>query len=468
MKRCLLVSLWLAASMAFGADNLARNPSLEADANNDGVPDEWQCAGDSRLVTQSLTLDKGRDGKRCAKLACTKFAAGNPAAHAMLAQLGIPVKRGANCRVSFWARAESIECDIVSIALSDTSVWASCGLGGAFAPSTEWQRFEFPFQATRDCPAKSRFQLWFGSTGTLWVDDVEFVESGPQALRPGHIIPAAGRKNLIPNASFEVGEAGWGSIGADDGAHWATPMNALFGGIGVGRGFHGESCLAIKLVQPPGAQPHEVPVAFFDYYELTRKPILAPLAANIGWIEVQPGKPYTLSAYLRTDEHKPGVPARLAAREFERGRFDKLVTVSDKWERHSLTFTPRQPWCFVAIGPDLRKSQENPNPPQSAALFLDAIQLEQGGAPSEFTPREQPEFGIVSPSLQRVYGQSEAVHIGVAAVGLPRMPGAALEVVLTDFFGKEVRRVPLNFAASHHSERIAKQGIRGDGARLGA
>ena len=138
---------------AFGAENLARNPSFEADAKKGGVPDEWQAAGDARLVTQSLALDKGRDGKRCAKLACTKFSAGNPAAHAMLCQLGIPIKRGAWYRVSLWARGENIESDMVSIAASDTSVWAPCGLQSAFVPTPEWQRFEFAFQGKRALPS---------------------------------------------------------------------------------------------------------------------------------------------------------------------------------------------------------------------------------------------------------------------------------------------------------------------------
>jgi len=259
MARCLLACILLFAGAAFGAGNLARNPSFELDANNDGVPDEWQWAGDSRLVTQSLTLDKGRDGKRCAKLACTRFAAGNPAAHAMLAQLGIPIRRGANYRVSFWARGEDIACDVVSVAVSDTSVWASCGLGAAFAPTPEWQRFEFFFQATRDCPKKSRFQIWFGSTGTLWLDDVEFAEAGPRARRPGHVVPSAGKKNLVPNASFELGAAGWGSAEAEGRTHWATPMNALFGSTDETQAFHGRRSLRIQLSEKT------VPVAYFDY-----------------------------------------------------------------------------------------------------------------------------------------------------------------------------------------------------------
>ena len=51
----------------------------------------------------------------------------------MLCQMGVSVRRGTVYRVSLWARAEGIRADIVSIALSDTSVWTTCGLNGSFA-----------------------------------------------------------------------------------------------------------------------------------------------------------------------------------------------------------------------------------------------------------------------------------------------------------------------------------------------
>jgi len=423
---------WALAATAWGGANLARNPSFEADADKDGVPDEWQPAGDRRLVTQTLSLDSGRDGKRCARLACSRFEAGNPAAHAMLCQHGVPVRRGASYRVSFWARGESIETDMVSIALSDTSVWASCGLGGAFAPTREWQRFEFFFQATRDCPEKSRFQLWFGSTGTLWVDDVEFIEAGPQARRPGHIIPSAGKKNLIPNASFEVGTDGWGSAEWDRTVHWGGHMNGLFGTTDDKEAFHGKNSLRIDL------SPNNQPVSFFDYYELSRVPIWAPLAGSVGFIEVEPGKPHTFSIYLRAAA--ADTPARLAIRQFEGRSFEEPVQVSTTWERYSLTFTPTAKWCYVLAGPDLRKTDGTPPPPQQATLWLDALQLERGETPTPFQPRDTVELGLdVTAAWHVTKSEYPFLHITVLAVSAAaEARQAQIEVRLTDFFDAEV------------------------------
>jgi len=360
--RMLLMACALAAT-AVGGANLVRNPSFEVDADGDGVPDEWRWAGDAKLVTQTLALDKGRDGKRCARLSCTSFKAGNAAAHAMLCQMGVAVKRGRVYRVRLWARAEDIESEMVSVALPDTAVWQQCGLGDSFAPTTQWQRYEFIFRATRDVGAKSRFQLWFGSTGTLWVDDVEFEEAGRDLYRPGHVIPAEGRINLVPNASFECGPDGWGSAEWDRAVHWGGRMNRLFGAVDKGIAFHGQHSLRIELT------PESQPVSYFDYYDLSRMRIYAPLAANIGYLEVEPGKPYTLSAFLRADADD--TPARLAVRQFMGGSSDRAVRVGTQWQRVSLTFTPAKRWCYVLAGPDLRKTDQSTHPPKSATLWLD-------------------------------------------------------------------------------------------------
>ena len=389
-----------------GPTSLVQNPSFEEDRERNGVPDGWLASGDSRYVAQTLSLDKGRDGKRCARLSCTRFEAANPAAHAMLCQMGVPVRRGVTYRVRFWARAENIASDVVSIALSDTSTWSNCGLEDFFMPTTEWAAYEFLFQATRDCPKASRFQIWFGSTGTLWLDDVEFVEvdASQSPLRPGLVIPAASHKNLIANASFECDTDGWGSAEWDRARTGAGPMNRLFGTLDDAHTTEprdGHKCLKIEV------SPKTQPVSFFDYYELCRMPVRAPLAANVGFIEIEPGKPYTFSAYMKAKE--AGTPARLAVRYFQGGAASRLVRLTTEWRRYSLTFTPQARWCYVLAGPDLCSGQDNPSPPQTATLWLDAVQLELGERPSEFTPRSPVEFGITTSKPGNVFDRGEPV-----------------------------------------------------------
>jgi hypothetical protein len=422
-----------AAVAAAAEENLVRNPRFETDADGDGVPDAWRASGDGRLVTQTLAVDRGRDGKRCARLTCSQYHSGNPAAHAMICQMGVPVQRGKNYRVTFWARGEDIAGEVVSVALSDTSVWANCGLEGALVPTPEWKQHEFIFRATRDCGEKSRFQIWFKSTGTLWLDDVDFTEAGPDLYRPGHVIPAEGAENLVPNSSFECGPDGWGSAEWDRTTHWGGSMNRLFGEIDAQEACHGRASLKIDL------SPENQPVSYFDYYDLHRTPIRAPLAGNLGFMEVEPGRVYTLSVAMKAA--RADTPALLAVRQFEGRRFEKAVRASTGWERFALQFKPTSRWCYVLAGPDLRETEEHANPPERAMLWLDAVQLEEGEQFSQMTPRQPVELGMWTDRPGNVFGWDEPVDIHFGAFNSePSDREIKVEFRIIDFFGNEVSR----------------------------
>lgn len=428
------LTIWAAAATALGGTNLISDPGCEADADRDASPDYWQAAGDSRLVTQALGFGTGRDAKRCLRLACTRFSPGNPAAHAMLCQKAVPVRRGRAYRVSLWARAEGLAAEIVSLALSDTATWSNCGLEDAFAPSAEWQRYEFVFRATRDCSMKSRFQIWFTSTGTLWVDDVCLEEVEGLLHRPGHVLPAEGHANLVPNASFECGIDGWGSAEADRVTHWGGRLNRLVGALDAEEAFHGRHSLRIEL------KPESQPVSYFDWYHLHREPIRAPLAGNLGYLEVTPGRPYVLSVSMKAADEE--TPARLAVRQFMGPGFEKAVRLCSEWRRYALRFQPTRPWCYVLAGPDLCRSHESPRPPERATVWLDAVQLEPAEAPGAFSARTTVELGLATERLGNVFGWDEPLrlHLRVANHDPEQARAARIELWLTDFFGEELWR----------------------------
>ncbi len=155
-------------------------------------------------------------------------------------------------------------------------------------------------------------------------------------------------------------------------------------------------------------------------------------------MQVEPGKPYTLSVYMKAAA--ANTPARLAVRQFEGRSFDRSVRASTEWGRHSLTFTPTSPWCYVLAGPDLRKTPETPDPPETAALSLDAVQLERGEAPTVFQPRDEVEFALSLapfPILSENTRQSEFVYAQVANTAAEARK-ARLELRVTDFFDREV------------------------------
>ena len=105
------------------------------------------------------------------------------------------------------------------------------------------------------------------------------------------------------------------------------------------------------------------------------------LAANKGWFRVKPGEKYTLSARLRADGE--GLSAPLVAVNATDRPQKKVVQVSRDWKRYEFTFTPTQPFVFVAIGLDLEASGRD-----RGTLWLDAVQLEKGDRATPYEPRE--------------------------------------------------------------------------------
>ncbi|MFO0929661.1 MAG: carbohydrate binding domain-containing protein [Gemmataceae bacterium] len=321
--------------------NLIANGSFEQIGGKPDVPADWAMSG-NRAVVQQLGFGVGRDGKRCGRLICSAFREGGPDHHAMLCQVGkVGVRRGHWYRLSLWARAKDLKEGAVEIGLVNTHVWNNIGLAEAFRPRSAWRRFEFIFRAREDLPAEaSRLQFWFKSTGELWLDDVELVETAAgQRWLP--TIEGKGVKNLVPNSSFECGTANWGSFtwGLSG---WAGNLYRLEGELDDGNAQHGQTSLKIAL------NPTNYPVFWFDYFQPVRQPVKRVLAANQGWFAVEVGKPLTLSAYLKADQEN--VAAQLVVQEAGGRMLSRKVTVGQSWQRHTFTARPSQPYVFIAAG----------------------------------------------------------------------------------------------------------------------
>jgi len=392
MKRILFLAFLVlnAATLGHAAEtNLVANGSFEQSQTKAGVPDDWSSTGNP-AVQQQLILDTGRDGKRCAKLACTVFDGDGPDFHAMICQTGrVSVRRGQWYRITFWAKAEGIKGGAVEVALSDTRRWERVGLEEVCSPGAQWAQFEFLFRAETDLAASaSRLQFWFKGTGTLWLDDVVLAESagGLQWLPQ---ISTDGVKNFVPNSSFECGTANWGTFTYGL-SGWAGNLYRLEGEPDGAVAQHGRYSLKIALTSKT------LPVFFFDYYDPVRQPVRLVMAANQGWFRVNPGEKLTLSAFLRADAE--GVAAQLAANEAPSHLLRKQVTVGKEWQRHEFTFTPTQPFLFIAIGLDLEASGRD-----AATLWLDAVQLERGDHATAYEPRQPVEPFIETGAMGNIF-----------------------------------------------------------------
>ncbi len=396
-----LVLTWAAApTQAAEAVNLVVNGDF-AKVAADGRPEHWQAAGDSGVV-QRLEAARDADGRPYARLVCAEFKQSGPSSHAMLAQVGaVRLVGGRMYEFSCRARAEGIGGRSVSVAISDMKDWSNAGLEGSLRVGRAWRTHRRVFHATRDVGPTSRLQIWFGETGTLSLADVRIVEWRPEAVVFTNVVPAAGGKNLVPNGSFEVGAGGWSSLG--QGAGWGD-LDRLHGRIERSGGTQGQAFLRIPL----GGRA--TPVLYFDYYEPVVRRELRPLAANLGWIEVEKGAAYTLSCDLRAG--RDGVRAMLGLRTADPSGSEQTLTqtvrLGTAWKRYAVTFKPARRYAFVLVGPDLEEEED-------VQVDVDAVQLEKGERATDFEPRAAVEFAFEPSEAAGIFEAGRSASLIVRA-----------------------------------------------------
>lgn len=459
-----------AAALCLAAENLVQNGGFEA-IDPAGQPVGWAVYGRPGWVQQTLSLDVGRAGGHSARLECTGFRGGFADCHAMLAQIGkVAVEAGHWYHLSFWAKAEHIRGRSVLVGLMDTQGWELCGLYRPFRPIREFRRFQFLFQATRSIAATSRLHFAFLETGTLWVDDVELTATAPPEPQYHPTLAVEGRTNLLPNSSFEVGASGWGgyTIGLPG---WGDNLNELWGEVVAGEALHGSHSLCIPYL------PDHTPAFFSAYVEPLQLPVQAPLAANAGWIPVQRGQRYTLSAFLKAD--REGVNALLLVRQGGVSERSQSVSLSTDWQRYTFTFPAESNFCGVAVGLDRRDVPQTP-----ARVWVDALQLEKGETASPYQPRDPVEVGIalsdsptrgLPPATRSFPSRSaDALYIISIPTRGPRPKRDLLlaavnhtdaqqavsgQIILTDFFETVRLKRTFRWILTPHSLKTHRQGI---------
>ncbi len=396
--------------------NMVVNGSFEVDEDNDGVADGWFYApGAPREQAPSVKLyrEAGKVGKWCQVVQCTAFEKG----HVMLAQTGtVAVEPGKEYEVSFWAKGRGLSR--VNVAVQETKTWRHVGLWRSFRPPRRWRRFRFRFVANRAAHETTRLQFWFTSTGTLWLDDVAVVALGKPPAAEYVIRWPDGRKNCLPNASFELGPSGWMTYG-----YWR-----LWGRVVNERSVHGHRCLRID------ADPERVPKAMFDYYEPSVRPLERLAAATKYWIELQPGRQYTFSAYARSNADSEVV---IGVR-FLRAEIPKVVKLpgDGEWHRFTLSFNARGGLAYVYCGPVLR-----PDARTRAIVWLDAFQLERGAEATAFEPRRQIEIAAEVEPWRQAGNRLPGLNMRVIAFNAGHQTAHPLvRWRATDFFGREIAR----------------------------
>jgi hypothetical protein len=423
-----LASLILLAAAVCAAaaepENLVANGDFSQAGG--GKPDRWQCAGDAG-VTQTLAAARDADGRPYAQLICTHYEHRSPASHAMLCQVGgVRLAKGRTYEFSCRMRTEGIAGRAVSVSLPDTKAWTETGLRAEWAVGNAWRTYRRIFRATADVGPTGRLQIWFAETGTLYVADVRIVEVRLDEADFTDVLAPVGGKNLVANGSFEIGPAGWTSMGT--GAGWGD-LATLHGTVETAGGAaHGRAFLRIPL---GGSR---TPVLYFDYYEPVVRRELRPLAAGLGWIPVEKGAAYTLSCDLRAS--RDGAPAVLGVHSADPARrssdHQATVKLTTAWKRYSCTFRADHRYVFPMVGPNLDREDQ-------VDVDVDAVQLEKGERATDFEPRAAVEFALEpsEPGGIFVDGRPASLHLRACNPG-PAPARATVKFEVTDFEDRPV------------------------------
>ena len=401
------------------AQNIIPNGGFEVDTDDDGMADQWSFSGNESVKVE-WSRDEGVEGDFSQKLDCSEFDYTSPSSHVMLAMNdAFALEGGEWYTLTFQVKGENISGSAAEVAIQQTGPWENLGCQAGFRVTPDWREVETSFRASKTVSENLRLQIWFGSTGTIWIDDVRMVASDAPLRRYTEVLPDLGSKNLIPNSSFECGESGWGSI--TDTPGWGGNMSFLHGEIDRDTSAAHASSMRIPVDRETG------PVYFFDYFEMARMPVLKPLLANRGWVSVETGKEYTLSASIKSTP--AGVPCVMKVYHAFAGQPVREDEASTDWQRVTLTFAAQSPQLHIAIGPDLTESDI-----EAATLWVDAVQLEQSPAATDYEPRAPVEVGVTWEAPGHLFSAPADVRATVTAYNTGAEPASVkLSGSLTDF-----------------------------------
>jgi len=167
------------ATPASGAtgESTVRNGDFRR-SQSDDAPDDWQFVSEAKQATWGLEAEGPDSTKRVLRISRPE-STGRDRASVMLAQHDVPVQAGQWYRIRLRAKAEGLAADGVTLALQNTQSWQSLFDYQRFNPEPTWKEFTFLVQANATAESRTRFQIWHGSTGTLWLADVSMTPCDP-------------------------------------------------------------------------------------------------------------------------------------------------------------------------------------------------------------------------------------------------------------------------------------------------
>ena len=219
----LCVSFFLVSAKTLHAGNLVHNGGCDGPFH-DGIASGWvkNCYG---INDVTFSRSEPHAGAASQKVTCARFESG-----AVQFYLPVKLEAGKYYRVTAWMRADG-GVGSVLLGLRQGPAPYRMHLSDEFEPGRQWRRFSFEGRCGGSEAVAGLFVKFEpAGPGSLWIDDVEVIETEPPKLD----LPVPAR-NVVPNGSFEVATT----------PDWRSRKGRME--IVQGDAFHGDRALRLRL-----------------------------------------------------------------------------------------------------------------------------------------------------------------------------------------------------------------------------
>jgi hypothetical protein len=335
----------------------------------------------------------------------------------------LTLKKDRYYRISYWLKSDGLEGPVRCYVRQVGYPWTVYVYGGYEPITPGWQECSFTGKCPEDVPGDVGVCWEGGSLGTIWLDDLKVEESTEpfpaKTTAPFHAVTG----NMLPRSSFEgrrdrlwsMGFFGWNRDGIWEGveADWEDPQLHRAAGGKVGR-----YCLAVPSAAHAGQG-----------------------AAMSTIFDVLPGKPYTVSAWMKAD--RDGFPGSIALLYWWSGRhlqglknaaYPKLTT---EWQRVSFTNVPEPPPGSTDTSTPVQVMlQIAPGALQKGTVYVDGLQFEQSEQAPDYQPASPLELyadvGQDGGNLIE-WGQKVPLNLLLAAADQTTLKQAPVVVTVTGY-----------------------------------
>ncbi len=152
--------------------SVVRNGDFSADANGDGLADEWEFSTSAKGAACRREALPGPQGGWAQLITAPPIEAGEKAPEIMIAQHDLPIQGGQWYRLSLRTRAEGLTAKEITWTVQNTANWQALFDYQNVTPKAGWQTTTLDVQAKETAAKGSKFQIWFTGSGKLWLADV--------------------------------------------------------------------------------------------------------------------------------------------------------------------------------------------------------------------------------------------------------------------------------------------------------